>query len=123
MDELELIYRNLKPGSEANSVSSYSGSFPGGAHVPGYNPSSDPAGTAYTSTSPAQTNVTAFHAGQGQDFSFTNYITATERDATTNWIQAFLGSSAGRQFSENGNKTSTAYAVRPVRRLILTPAA
>ena len=65
VDELELLYRYLKPTTVANSLSA---SFnPSGAN--GVNPSSDPVGAAYTAALPVQTTVTAFKTGGSEELS------------------------------------------------------
>lgn len=126
MDELELIYRNLKATTEANyttTATSAAGSFPydGGAVNSGYNPSSDPSGAAYTSTVPGQTSVLAFRDGGGQDLgdAGTNiyYWSATESSAGGAWLQAFSGSNAGHQ---NFPSKTASGPVRPVRRVLVS---
>ncbi len=56
-DELEILYRNLKPGTGENY-----------AWRNGDNPSSVPAGYPYTSSLPAQTDVSQFRAGGAEAF-------------------------------------------------------
>lgn len=118
MDELEVLYRNLKPDTGSNSSFAQSGTFPGGSQAPGYNPSSDPTGAAYTSTDPAQTTATIFqkYAAEALDASTTDYWSSTELDDSYAWGQRFTGSLVGRQDSLAKN---TACTVRPVRRLLL----
>lgn len=86
-DQLELCYRNLKPKTNPNDTAS------------GYNASSDPAGTAYTAGSPAQTasddflytlatatyGPQAFLAGTGQ-----TYWNSTQASSTSCYTQEFL---------------------------------
>ena len=121
MDELELIYRNLKPTTDSNYTSSSSGStFPGGSQAPGYNPSSDPAGSAYSSSVPAQTSVAAFKSGGAQALgaSVTSYYwSATEYSSSNAWAQSLKGGFSGYQTGIN--KGSGTRRVRPVRRLPL----
>lgn len=122
MDELELIYRNLKATTESNNTSSrMAGDFPGTSVPMGENISSDPTGTAYSSSVPGQTPVTAFRAGgaqalgrQGQN---DYYWTATEYSAASAWIQGASGSVAGNQggFGKDGS-----LRVRPVRRILVS---
>lgn len=121
MDELELIYRNLKSTAEDNYTGNRAGGdFPGGTINYGENVSSDPAGAPYTAASPAQTSVDAFRDGGGQDLgdAGTNryYWTATEYSASDAWLQNASGSNAGIQ--SNSGKTG-ASSVRPVRRVVL----
>lgn len=121
MDELELIFRNLKATTENNNTSANSGStFPGNAPWAGYNPSSDPNGTAYTTTVPARTTVTAFQSGGAQalgtQFTDVRYWSATEYSGSSGWVQIVSGTNTALQTS--AGKT-TAYYVRPVRRVLL----
>jgi hypothetical protein len=126
MDELELIYRNLKPKADANyttAAACAAGSFPysGTTLNHGYDPSSSPAGAAYTSASPAQTTVAAFQYGGAQALGNATsdiYLwSATEYASTDAWIQDPWGSQAGRQ--NNASKNGSYFLVRPVRRLLL----
>lgn len=97
-DQLELLYRMLKPDATANNTSS------------GANPSSDPVGANYTAGSPAQTAIAAFKAGGSEAFAVDNYYwTSTEYSSTNVWIQIF---SNGGQY---GSAKANAYRVRAVR--------
>jgi hypothetical protein len=102
-DELEVIYRNLKPTDEENSCTFRDGE----------NPSSAPVGYPYTAESPAQTNADAFKYGGAQalipewHWSSTQYAA----DPTDAWLQGF---DDGLQ---NGNHKSYAGRARAVRRL------
>ena len=125
IDELELLYRNLKPTTTNNSTSfwtSAAGSFPyNGAQVQfGVNPSSDPTGTAYTSTVPGRTGLALFQSGGAQAFEPTTnpyYWAATEYDAFDAWFQDFGSSGTGYQ---NVTSKNIAFSrVRPVRRVVL----
>lgn len=67
-NEIEIMYRNLKPTTAANVTTM------------GVNPDSVPVGTAYTATDPAQTAVLAFRTGGSESFnpglySSTKYLT------------------------------------------------
>lgn len=107
-DELELIYRNLRPTTESNSTSS------------GTNNSSSPTGAAYTTTVPAQTSVTAFRSGGAQAMKSSGdivYYSSTQFSTTVAWGQYFATSSSGAQGAQN--KNSTLYSIRPVRRVIV----
>lgn len=117
MDELELVWRNLKPVANNNGTNSYTGDFPPYSHATGDNPSSDPVGAAYTTTVPAQTAVTAFKTGGSQAMANSFYWSATEFDATYAWGQYFGTTSTGVQFRLG---KSAGYRVRPVRRLALS---
>ncbi|MDH0156486.1 DUF1566 domain-containing protein [Stutzerimonas stutzeri] len=108
-DQLELLYRNLKPDTTAN----YTGTrAEAGNH--GDNANSVPVGASYTTGSPAQTSAAAFKAGGAEAFAVpTWYWTSTEYAPNTAnaWIQRFSDGAQG-----NNNKTN-ACLVRPVRRL------
>lgn len=116
IDELELLWRNLKPITDNNSVGSNGDTFPG-SFATGYNPSSDPTGVAYTSSVPAQTTVAAFKTGGAQAMAAGALFSATEGSSTSAWYQRFDSGWNGMQ--SPGNKTNSFY-VRPVRRLVLT---
>lgn len=131
MDELELVYRNLKGTTEPNpssasQSSTVTNSFPfsGVNFSHGANVSSDPTGAAYESASPARTTVAVFQDGGGQDLgdAGTNlfYWTATEYDASSAWIHGFSGSAfSGFQSQSTKTTSHVTRIVRPVRRLVL----
>ena len=97
-DQLELLYRQLKPDATANNTSY------------GANPSSDPVGANYTAGAPAQTAIAAFRTGGAEAFAVDSYYwTSTEYSSTNDWIQIF---SNGFQ---NNNFKYDAYRVRAVR--------
>lgn len=97
-DQLELMYRQLKPDATENRTSY------------GANPSSDPVGANYTAGSPAQTAIAAFKTGGAEAFAVDNYYcTSTEYASTREWSQAF---SNGNQY---GITKGDAYRVRAVR--------
>lgn len=126
MDELELIYRHLKPTTESNYTTATTGStFPGTSQSPGYNPSSDPTGSAYTSSVPGQTSVAAFQSGGAQALgaSGTNTLfwTATEYNANSTWLQYATGSGTYAGDQIYNNKTASE-KVRPVRRFVISEA-
>lgn len=121
MDEFELVYRNLKCSTETNYTTAESAStFPGGTVSMGYNPSSDPAGSAYVSGTPGQTNVTAFQSGNAQALGASGsniyYWTSTEYSTGNAWMTGVSGSQGGRWV---GTTKPTAEYVRPGRRLLL----
>lgn len=99
-DQLELIYRQLKPGTAANNTSS------------GANPSSDPLGSNYTSGSPGQTTVTIFKTGGSEAFITNTYWTSTETSATSNFIQLFT---SGSQSSASKTGSTVVRAVRMIK--------
>jgi len=101
-DELEILYRNLKPGKRENYE-----------YRSGDNPSSVPAGYPYTAKLPEQTTVEPFRVGGAEAFEEAWYWTSTQY-APYNacaWVQGFL----------SGNQTSCRkdhdFRARAVRRL------
>ena len=127
MDELELMYRNLKPNDANNRTDSQAangGAFPSPLSTHGVNPSSDPVGTAYTNSprDPDETPLALFKAGGSQVLSQLYYWSATEAagGATQGraWAQNFT--SSGSEGAQNtGVKASTGISVRPARRVVL----
>lgn len=126
-DELELLWRNLKPVTNNNSTSraaasSYSykveGAYDDKATTNGLNNNSAPSGAAYTTTVPAQTAVAAFQAGgvEAMEFGTAYYWSSTDYDAPYAWGQNWHSSFPGYQL--NNNETS-AYRVRAVRRSVI----
>lgn len=98
-DELEILYRNFKPTTQANNTSF------------GANSSSIPPGSNYTSGNPARTSITVFRAGGAEAFNESYYWSSTEYDSSYAWGQGFSG---GYQYS---NGKSDAYYVRAIRRV------
>jgi len=119
MDELELLYRNLKPVTANNSTFSSTRTFPGTAQDSGYNPSSDPTASAYTSGDPSQTSVTAFQSGGAEVIGQLYYWSSTDaNEGDRAWLQYFtLAGGEGRQIAIAKDATDT--SVRPVRRILL----
>jgi len=76
-DQLELVYRNLKPSTQGNSTNS-------GANLNSY-----PAGSNYTSSGPAQTDIDAFRLGGAEALSTNNYWTSTRFSSSAAWRQSF----------------------------------
>ena len=86
-DELEVLYRNLKPTAHENYVyanrakawgvkpGKYNGVDESGN---GHNPSSVPAGAPYTEYAPGQTTAATFHEGQPEAFDARWYWSSTE---------------------------------------------
>lgn len=118
MDELELLYRNLKPVTTNNGVGSQTRVFPGTQNW-GFNPSSDPTASAYTAGDPSQTSVTAFQTGGAEVMGQLYYWSATDaNEGGRVWIQLFtIPGAVGQQFAEDKNTLS--YSLRPVRRILL----
>lgn len=121
MDELELLYRNLKPTSENNSVGTrVAGTFPGTTATFGENVSSDPAGGAYTTGNPAQTPVLPFRVGGAQALAgvvgtSVYYWASTEAAYGAAWAQCVSGPTG----YQDGFAKYSGSRVRPVRRLVL----
>lgn len=96
-DQLELLYRVLKPTTSSNNTAF------------GANPSSDPIGTNYTSGAPTQTNITDFKTGGSEAFSNVYYWTSTENGGTNTFLQNFIDGTIATD-----SKTAS-YRVRAVR--------
>lgn len=124
-DELELCWRNLKPNSSSNYVTSdrpigtyVGGSYPDTEAKNGLNRNSDPNGAAYTSSVPAQTAAVDFRAGGVEAFSSAYFWSSGYYDSTTSWRQRFATSTPGAQ-TVNDRTASSGHAVRAVRRSII----
>lgn len=123
MDELELLYRNLKCSTESNYTTALTGAtFPSGTQNMGYNPSSDPAGATYQTTNPTQTAAALFQSGGTQALGVSGsswqYMTSSYFSSGNIWIQYVSGAAtAGRQ--QSGSVSTSGYETRPVRRLAL----
>lgn len=121
IDELELLYRNLKPTTTAN-VTGNQASNDGSALITnpnGTNPNSEPVGAAYTTSSPAQTPVAIFKVGGSECLDSTTAPIATWA-ATINASSTyayFQRHDAGEENVALGN--SNTLTVRAVRRVIL----
>lgn len=118
-DELEVAYRNLKPTTNGNSMITRSSiyycttGFGVDGKGNGYNSNSNPTGDAYTTSVPAQTDVSAFQAGGSTAFVTSyNYWSATEFSSANAWFQDFYNG-----FQSNTSKTFSLYvcAFRRVR--------
>jgi len=119
MDELELIYRNLKPVSADNFVENETRAFPGSQDC-GFNPSSDPTGSAYTATGePFQTGVTDFQDGGAEAVDLDRYWSSTDADEDSRAWRQFFTFSGIEGFQGGGGKDDTNISVRPVRRVPL----
>lgn len=101
-DELELLYRNLKPTTSSNYVYRH-----------GENPSSVPVGYPYTETSPAQTAVEAFQSGGAEAFEDEWYWSSSQFSALSAWDQDFVDG------YQNSSGKSYEFRARAVRRLII----
>ena len=101
-DELELCYRNLKPGTADNYC------------WLGDNPSSVPVGYSYFPDAPAQTEVTAFRVNGAEAFNEVWYWSSTQSAGYSGsaWVQGF---GYGRQSNTRKGGESRARAVRRVK--------
>jgi hypothetical protein len=103
-NELEILYRNLKPDATANYTFS------------GANANAVPSATSnYTASVPGQTTAALFQSGGAQAFAFSSYWTSTEYAPVPSvaWYQRFNN---GNQSAESKNGT-TIYYVRAIRRV------
>ncbi|MDO6525434.1 DUF1566 domain-containing protein [Motilimonas sp. 1_MG-2023] len=89
-DELELIYRNAKPGTTENSTSArYNSGFGGDGAVYGTNASAQPTNEGYTVGSPGQTAADSFKEGGADALAAEYYWSSTEVDANNTSLQNF----------------------------------
>jgi hypothetical protein len=100
-DELELMYRNLKPGARENYCSFRDGE----------NASSSPAGYAYTATAPATTTVDHFKADGSEALLERWYWSSTQHASGPScaWGQGF---GDGDQYGDRKTYEGRARAVR-----------
>ena len=98
-DELELIYRNLKPTTWKNSASFRDGE----------NPSSMPMGRHYTEERPAQTGAAEFREGGAQALDAVWHWSSTQAGPSNAWSQGF---DYGYQLSDVRSDEGRARAVR-----------
>jgi hypothetical protein len=106
-DELELVWRNLKPATDDNVTATRSksaidynnlGSIDDAASTDeGLNNNSSPTGAAYTAGSPAQTADTAFQVGGAEAFEYGSaiYWSSSEYAAARAWYQFWNSSVPG----------------------------
>jgi hypothetical protein len=123
-DELELIWRNLKPVTNNNDTSDRPKSaiaYTNGGNIDdlsadthGVNRHSDPAGAAYTSTVPAQTSVAAFQSGGAEalETGSVRYWSSSELSSVKAWAQNYLTSFPGSHDSSDKTNANRARAVR-----------
>jgi hypothetical protein len=124
-DELELLYKTFKPttnnsdGStrKTNQTVDYKnlGSYGDVAATQGTNNNSSPIGSAYTSTVPAQSSISAFQTGGVEAFSGSLlYWAASEYSGLDAWGQVLF-----TQGFQGATNKLTANKVRSVRRSII----
>ena len=102
-DELEICYRNLKPGTGTNSLYARSG----------INLSAVPPTCPYTAGDPKQTKAKAFRAGGKQAFAEGWYWTSTQLAAHSGsaWMQGFGDGNQG-YYRKSGNTTARVPSAR-----------
>ena len=124
-DELELLWRNLKPATNNNFTTrstsgiNYTnlGSIGNNPSTNGLNENSSPSGAAYTTTVPAQTSVAAFQSGGSESMRVGQiYWSSTELSSSNGYVQDYRTVQFGQQGS--GGKTNGFY-VRAFRRSII----
>lgn len=115
LDEIQLIYKNLKPEDSDNQTGSDTSTFPGEVAF-GENISSDPQGSPNTASDPQQTNVVDFQEGGTEALGFGRYWTSTDgNESSSVWylnVTRFNGSISTRSKTD-----SSILGVRPVRRV------
>lgn len=102
-DELEVMYRSLKPTDRKNFCS-----FKDGENI-----SSAPLGGPYTSESPTQTEATAFKEGREEAFEPAWHWSSTQYSADGAFCQDFVGGGQG------GDGKDVKLRVRAVRRFLI----
>lgn len=103
-DELEILYRNLKPTDSENYCSFRDGD----------NASSLPAGYPYTEESPAQTTAEPFRAGGTEAFEPSWHWASTQYSLDGAWGQGFVVG-----YQDNGHKSNELRA-RAVRKILIS---
>ncbi len=104
-NELEILYRNLKPTTGSNSTSS------------GANPNAVPSATGnYTAGNPAQTAITAFQTGNSEAFASAGYWSSSENSSGTSraWGQSFTNGFQGSGIFDTKDVSLPARAIRRV---------
>lgn len=104
-DELEILYRNLKPTTQQNYCSFRDGE----------NPSTVPVSYPYSSTNPAQTHASAFAEDGEESFAPRWYWASTQFSPYGAWVQYFGG--GGQLYARKDNECRA----RAVRRFKVTP--
>ena len=126
-DELELVWRNLKPVTNDNYITAdryNAAAYTRDANLDdtvvthGTNRHSDPVGAAYTAGNPAQTSVAAFQSSGAEAMTFGSvyYWSSSESSATNAWCQVYNASLPGYQ---DGNGKTYGTRARACRRSIL----
>ena len=128
-DELELLWRNLKPVTDNNYTTANrptaqtfgyanNGAFGDTANTHGLNNNSATPGAAYTTYVPGQVVATAFRTSGAEAFEFGSayYRSSTDYNASGAWYKFWNTSAPGAQ--DYTVKTNE-YRVRAVRRSII----
>lgn len=102
-DELEILYRNLKPTTQVNTTLNSSGT----------NPSAIPPTEIYTESDPAQTDVGVFKEGGGEDFTAAYHWSSTQSSSSRGWYQFFGNGYQLTPFKTGSNR------VRAIRRVAI----
>lgn len=112
--ELEVLYYYLKPTNDSNQTSLSSGANP-------YAVSPEPISTAYTSSLPPQTSITAFQAGgsevirESSPFTYNDlFWSSTEYSGYFAWYQYMGSTQPGKQQYEYKNTQGNVRAIRRV---------
>lgn len=129
-DELELIWRNLKPTTDVNrtdragasafnyTVNGEFGDAAGDSAKCGVNNNSVPVGAQYTAGAPVQTSALAFRTGGAEalEFGSAYYWSSSEYNATFAW---YLHSNSGDAGTQHYDGKTLAFRVRAVRQSII----
>lgn len=128
-DEIELLFRNLKPNTANNSQSTKAssalnyqnlGSYGDQGGGQGINNNSSPLGSLYELANPAQTSVSAFQAGGAESLANDTYHWTSTAFATGQTWRISIGSpSSGANGEQKPANNSTSSYVRAVRRSIV----
>lgn len=107
-NELEIIYRALKPSTNTNNALS------------GQNPNAVPPTSNYTSGSPPQTTVDIFKLGQSEAITLGRVWSSTQADSYRAWCQWFQsGEQIGPVSSSGYSDKIAGNAVRAIRRVLI----
>lgn len=122
-DELELLYRNLKPTTTVNTTTARNLSsitYPEGndqaGDTQGVNRNSNPVGAAYTSGNPAQTSVTDFVGGGTEALNDVTYLSSSEFSDGRAWSKSLRN---GSESFQNKATPDFAIIVRAIRRVAI----
>jgi hypothetical protein len=121
LDEVQMIYRHLKPITNNNEVGTTDGimPFPTGTFAFGANLSSDPQAPANTTTVPGQTSVTVFQGTNSENINTPeNRIMSSTQASTQRHWNVIVGGTSNLGQPDYPTKTSSSYT-RLVRRVLL----